>query len=32
MRLSGKSVGLHINFCVAHWRDGMRRMVDGKIW
>ena len=29
MRLSGKRVGLLINFHVEHLRDGIRRMVDG---
>jgi GxxExxY protein len=32
MRLSGKSVGLLINFYVAHLRDGIKRMVDGEGW
>jgi GxxExxY protein len=32
MRLSGHSVGLLINFHVAHLRDGIKRMVDGKNW
>jgi GxxExxY protein len=32
MRLSGRSVGLLINFHVARLRDGIRRMVDGKDW
>jgi hypothetical protein len=32
MRLSGKSVGVLINFFVAHLRDGIKRMVDGKSW
>ncbi|HEY1802549.1 MAG TPA: GxxExxY protein [Terriglobales bacterium] len=32
MRLSGKHVGLLINFHVAHLRDGIKRMVDGKGW
>lgn len=32
MRLSGKHVGLLINFHVAHLRDGIKRMVDGKDW
>jgi GxxExxY protein len=32
MRLSGKSPGLLINFYVAHLRDGIKRMVDGKSW
>jgi len=26
MRLSGKSVGLLINFNLAHWRDGIQPM------
>lgn len=32
LRLSGKSVGLLINFYVAHLKDGIRRMVDGYGW
>ena len=32
MRLSGKNVGLLINFYVAHLRDGIKRMVDGQDW
>ena len=32
MRLSGKRVGLLINFHVEHLRDGIRRMVDGYEW
>src|SRR6266852_5865079 len=32
MRLSGIGVGLLINFYVAHLRDGIKRMVDGKDW
>jgi GxxExxY protein len=32
MRLSGHNVGLLINFHVAHLRDGIKRMVDGKNW
>ncbi len=32
IRLSGKNVGLLINFHVAHLRDGIKRMVDGKNW
>ena len=32
MRLSGIGVGLLINFQVAHLRDGIKRMVDGKNW
>ena len=32
MRLSGRQVGLLINFHVVHLRDGIRRMVDGQDW
>ena len=32
MRLSGHNIGLLINFHVAHLRDGIKRMVDGKNW
>jgi GxxExxY protein len=32
LRLSGISVGLLINFHVAHLRDGIKRMVDGYDW
>jgi len=32
MRLSGIGVGLLINFYVAHLRDGIKRLVDGKDW
>jgi GxxExxY protein len=32
IRLSGKNVGLLINFHVAHLRNGIKRMVDGKDW
>jgi len=32
MRLSGIPVGILINFHVAHLRDGIRRMVDGRDW
>jgi GxxExxY protein len=32
MRLSGKHVGLLINFHVSHLREGIKRMVDGKDW
>ena len=32
MRLSGRQVGLLINFHVMHLRDGIRRMVDGYAW
>jgi GxxExxY protein len=32
IRLSGRNVGLLINFHVAHLRDGIKRMVDGEDW
>src|SRR5882724_7542515 len=32
MRLSGRHVGLLINFHVVHLRDGIRRLVDGYEW
>ena len=32
LRLSGRGIGLLINFHVAHLRDGIQRMVDGKDW
>ena len=32
MRLSGRPVGLLINFHVAHLREGIKRMVDGYDW
>ena len=32
MRLSGKQVGLLINFHVEHLKDGIKRMVDGYDW
>ena len=32
MRLSGRQVGLLINFNVVHLRDGIKRMVDGYEW
>lgn len=32
LRLSGKQVGLLINFHVARLKDGIRRMVDGRDW
>jgi len=31
-RLSGKNVGLLINFYVTHLNDGIKRMVDGSNW
>jgi len=32
IRLSGRHIGLLINFHVAHLRDGIQRMVDGPEW
>ena len=32
IRLSGRHIGLLINFHVAHLRDGIQRMVDGEAW
>src|SRR5438128_6654297 len=32
LRLSGKNVGLLINFHVARLKDGTKRMVDGRDW
>jgi GxxExxY protein len=32
LRLSGKNVGLLINFYVVRLRDGIKRMVDGRNW
>ena len=32
LRLSGKKVGLLINFYEIHLKDGIRRMVDGRNW
>jgi GxxExxY protein len=32
MRLSGRQVGLLINFHVEHLKDGIKRMVDGYNW
>lgn len=32
LRLSGKNVGLLINFYVVHLRNGIKRIVDGKDW
>jgi GxxExxY protein len=32
LRLSGKQVGLLINFHVSHLRDGIKRIVEGKDW
>ena len=32
LRLSGKNVGLLINFYVTHLKDGIKRMVDGRNW
>ena len=32
LKLSGKSLGLLINFHVAHLKDGIKRFVEGKKW
>lgn len=32
LKLSGKSIGLLINFNVAHLKDGIRRFVNGTNW
>jgi len=32
LKLSGKSIGLLINFSVAHLKDGIRRFVNGTGW
>ncbi len=32
LRLSGRNVGLLINFHVARLKDGIQRMVDGRGW
>jgi GxxExxY protein len=32
IRMSGRNVGLLINFHEAHLRDGIKQMVDGKAW
>ena len=32
LRLSGKGVGLMINFHVEHLRDGIKRLVNGRNW
>ena len=32
LKLSGKHVGLLINFHVAHLRDGIKRLVNGRNW
>ena len=32
MKLSGKPVGLLINFHVAHLREGIQRLVNGRNW
>ena len=32
LKLSGKSLGLLINFKVAHLKDGIKRFVNGKGW
>jgi len=32
LKLSGKSLGLIINFNVVHLKDGIKRMVNGTNW
>jgi GxxExxY protein len=32
LKLSGKSLGLLINFNVVHLKDGIRRLVNGSGW
>lgn len=32
LKLSGRNVGLLINFHVSHLRNGIRRLVDGRGW
>jgi GxxExxY protein len=32
LKLSGKSIGLLINFNVVHLRDGIKRFVSGRNW
>ncbi len=32
LKLSGKSLGLIINFHVTHLKDGIKRFVEGKKW
>jgi GxxExxY protein len=32
LKLSGKSLGLLINFNVVHLKDGIRRFVNGSLW
>jgi GxxExxY protein len=32
LKLSGRSIGLLINFNVVHLRDGIKRFVDGTTW
>jgi len=32
LKLSGKSIGLLINFNVVHLRDGVKRFVNGTSW
>jgi GxxExxY protein len=32
LKLSGKSIGLLINFNVVHLKDGIRRFVNGSGW
>jgi len=32
LKLSGKSIGLLINFNVVHLKDGIKRFVNGNDW
>jgi GxxExxY protein len=32
LKLSGKSLGLLINFSVVHLKDGIKRFVNGTNW
>ena len=32
LKLSGKSIGLLINFNVVHPKDGIKRFVNGSSW
>ena len=32
LKLSGKSLGLLINFNVVHLKDGIRRFANGREW
>jgi GxxExxY protein len=32
LKLSGKNIGLLVNFRVAHLREGIKRLVNGRNW